>query len=393
LDLARQFRAVIMSDWYRALFPNVQLCKDTEEECATTEGGGRFVVPVGGSFTGRGADVIIIDDPIKAEDAQSEKLRRAVNEWYGTTLFSRLDDKERGAIILVMQRLHEDDLAGKLLREGSWTHLNLPAIAEEDEEIPIGPGVMHRRKKGEALHPAREPLSSLEKTKRQMGSIAFSAQYQQRPIPLEGNLIRREWIKRYETPPIRGKGAQVVQSWDVASTTADSGDWSVCTTWLMVKRTYYLLDVWRGRLEFPEIKRKVIALAREHSPNRILIEQAGPGLHLIQELKANPQEGIPLPIGINPEGNKLMRMEAQSARFEAGQVYLPEQALWLATLLHELLGFPKGQHDDQVDSVSQFLNWAETDHRRDAIYWEYLSMTYGGRPLVYELPGGGVCIG
>jgi predicted phage terminase large subunit-like protein len=226
-----------------------------------------------------------------------------------------------------------------------------------------------------------------------MGSIAFSAQYQQRPIPLEGNLIRREWLKRYETPPIRGEDAQVVQSWDVASTTANTGDWSVCTTWLIIKRTYYLLDVWRGRLEFPQIKRKVIALAREHSPNRILIEQAGPGLHLIQELKTNPQEGIALPIGINPEGNKLMRMEAQSARFESGQVYLPEEAPWLATLLHELLGFPKGQHDDQVDSVSQFLNWAETDHRRDAIYWEYLSMADGGRPLVYELPGGGVCIG
>src|SRR5262245_319775 len=103
-----------MSDWYRALFPNVQFCKDTETECMTTRGGGRFVVPVGGSFTGRGADVIILDDVIKAEDAQSEKLRRAVNEWYGTTLVSRLNDKENGAIVLVMQRLHEDDLAGKL---------------------------------------------------------------------------------------------------------------------------------------------------------------------------------------------------------------------------------------------------------------------------------------
>ena len=111
---ARQFRAVVTSDWYRALFPHVRLAKDTETECVTTEGGGRFAVPVGGSFTGRGADVIIIDDPMKADDAQSEKARRAVNDWYGTTLLSRLDDKERGAIILVMQRLHEDDLAGKL---------------------------------------------------------------------------------------------------------------------------------------------------------------------------------------------------------------------------------------------------------------------------------------
>ena len=115
---ARQFRVVVLSDWYRALFPNVRLAKDTETECVTTKGGGRITIPVGGSFTGRGADIIIVDDPMKAGDAQSETARRTVNDWYGTTLLSRLDDKEKGAIILVMQRLHEDDLAGKLLREG-----------------------------------------------------------------------------------------------------------------------------------------------------------------------------------------------------------------------------------------------------------------------------------
>jgi hypothetical protein len=260
---ARQFRAVVTSDWYRALFPNMRLSKDTEAECVTTKGGGRFAVAVGGSFTGRGADVIIIDDPMKADDAQSEKARAAVNNWYGTTLVSRLDDKEKGAIILVMQRLHEDDLAGKLLREGGWRHLDLPAIAEEDQEIPIGPGVVHRCKRGEVLHPARESLAVLEGIKREMGSLAFSAQYLQRPVPLDGNLIKRDWLKSYEDRPSRGR---VVQSWDVASTTTGVSDWSVCTTWLMVKRSYYLLDVWRGRLEFPQLRRKLIALARECAP-------------------------------------------------------------------------------------------------------------------------------
>ncbi len=285
---ARQFRAVVTSDWYRALFPAVRLAKDTETECVTTKGGGRFAVPVGGSFTGRGADAIIIDDPMKADDAQSEKARRAVNDWYATTLMSRLDDKQRGAIILVMQRLHEDDLAGRLLREDGWY-----------------------------------PLT-------------FSAQYLQRPVPLEGNLIKRAWIKWYETAPNRSIGGQLVQSWDVASTTADTRDWSVCTTWLTVKRSYYLLDVWRGRLEFPQLRHKLISLAREHAPNRILIEQAGPGLHLIQELRANPVSGVPVPIGIKPIGDKLVRMEAQCARFEAGQVFLPKEAPWLSEFLHEI---------------------------------------------------------
>ena len=138
-SFARQFRTVVTSEWYRALFPAMRLSKDTETECVTTKNGGRFVVPVGGSFTGRGADVIIIDDPLKADDAQSDKARRVVNDWFSTTVLSRLDDKQKGAIIVVAQRLHEDDLPGRLLTEGGWHHLDLPAIAQEDQEYRSGP--------------------------------------------------------------------------------------------------------------------------------------------------------------------------------------------------------------------------------------------------------------
>ena len=380
-DFARQFRMVVTSDWYRALFPNMQLCKATETDCETTKGGGRFVVPVGGSFTGRGADFIIVDDPIKATDAQSDKRRTTVKGWHESTLLSRLNNKIKGAIILVMQRLHEDDLAGKLLAEGGWSNLNLPAIAEEDQEIPIGPGATYRRKMDEVLHAEREPRAVLEELKRGMGSLTFSAQYQQRPIPLEGNLVRRQWIRPYKSAPIRTTGAQVVQSWDVASTTSDTSDWSVCTTWLTMKRVYYLLDVWRGRLQFPALKRKLIALAVEHKPNRILIEKSGPGLHLIQEFRANPEAGVPTPTGIRPENSKADRMAAQSARFEAGQVYLPEQASWLGEYLHEILAFPASRYDDQIDSTSQFLTWAESR------LWGDIEPVYG-RPLVRQLSNG-----
>jgi predicted phage terminase large subunit-like protein len=112
------------------------------------------------------------------------------------------------------------------------------------------------------------------------------------------------------------------------------------------------------------LRRKVIDLAQKHKPNRILIEQTGPGLHMIQELRANPATGVAMPIGIKPEGDKLVRMEAQCARFESGQVYLPREAPWLSAFLHEALAFPNARHDDQIDSVSQFLNWAEAEHRR-----------------------------
>jgi predicted phage terminase large subunit-like protein len=131
----------------------------------------------------------------------------------------------------------------------------------------------------------------------------------------------------------------------------------------MTRRTYYLLDVWRGRLQFPDLRHKVIALAREHKANCILIEEAGPGLHLVQDLGANPMPGVPMPIGIRPEGSKKDRMIGQCVPVEAGQVYLPEQAPWLAEYLHELLAFPNGRYDDQCDATSQFLQWAETSNR------------------------------
>lgn len=236
----------------------MRLSKDTETECQTTEGGGRFAISVGGSFTGRGADVIIIDDPFKADDALSEKARRAVNEWYGTTLVSRLDNKETGVIILVMQRLHEDHLAGKLLLESGWRHLDLPAIAIEDQEIRLSPAKTHRRRAGEVLHPDRESLATLNAIKQDAGSLVFSAQYQQRPIPVEGNLIKRDWFKRYDKAPEAGLGRQVIQSWDIATTTGDKNDWTVCTTWMKIKRDYYLLDVWRRRLEFPDVRKRLI---------------------------------------------------------------------------------------------------------------------------------------
>jgi predicted phage terminase large subunit-like protein len=362
-ELALHFRAVISSPWYRRLFPNVRFVKETETEHLTSQGGGRYSVSVGGSFTGRGADIIIIDDPMKAGDALSENARRTVNEWYRGTLLSRVNNKLTGAIILVMQRLHEDDLAGMLLMEGGWHHLDLPAIAQEDQRIEIGPDAWHDRKTGDVLHPEREPLHILEEQRHSQGSLRFSAQYLQRPVPVGGNLIRRQWLGWYDHMPRGEAGAQIVQSWDIASTMDERSDWSVCTTWLIVKREYYLVHVWRGRQEFPKLRRKLIDLAIEYKPHQILIETAGPGLHMVQELCANPTAGVPVPRGIQPEGNKLVRMEAQAARFESGQIHLPREAPWLGELLNELMAFPGSRHDDQVDSISQFLNWAEDRHR------------------------------
>jgi len=152
-----------------------------------------------------------------------------------------------------------------------------------------------------------------------------------------------------------------VQSWDVAIMTGGQNDYSVCTTWLIHKSDAYVMHVYRGRLEYPDLRRKVIGLATEYRPTTVLIENAGPGMNLLQDLGATVPQGMTRPIGIKPEGSKVDRMAAQSAKIEAGHVYLPNNAPWLDDFLTELLSFPIGRHDDQVDSLSQFLQWFQRD--------------------------------
>jgi predicted phage terminase large subunit-like protein len=359
-ELHRQFRMVIDSPWYRGLFPAMRPAKDTGSELVTTAGGSRYATTVGGTLTGRGADLIIIDDPLKAEDALSELARKRVNEWYGGTLVSRLNDKDTGRIVLVMQRLHEDDLAGHLLQAGGWHHLDLPAVATEDSEIPIGRTRLFRRRIGDLLHPERENQAVLARIKAETGSLQFSAQYQQRPVPIEGNLIKREWFRWYDQVPAAGASDYVVQSWDTAMMTGSGNDYSVCTTWRMINNDYYLIDVYRGRQQYPDLRRAVAALAARYNADAVLIEDAGPGMIMLQDLQRDTPNGLPRPIGIKPEGSKADRMAAQSFRIEAGQVHLPANAPWLDHFLLELLAFPHGKHDDQVDSTSQCLKWASS---------------------------------
>jgi predicted phage terminase large subunit-like protein len=354
----RDFRTILEMPWDQALFPQTRIDphKNTETEIQTTGLGYRLSTSVGGTLTGRGGNLILIDDPMKPADRMSEVKRPAVSEWYDSTLISRLDNKNEDAIVLIMQRLHVDDLVGHVLEKGEkWTHLNLPAIAEEDEEIPLGDGRVHRRKIGELLHPERESMHVLDEAKVSMGSQSFSAQYQQAPIPAGGALIKGDWFRTYLRTPVRINDERVIQSWDTATKTGTTNDFSVCTTWLMRGRDYYLLDVLRKRLEYPDLRRMVLSHAATHQATAVLIEDAGTGAPLVQELR---REGRLRPIPIRPDRDKVVRLEGQSAVIEAGHVLLPEKASWLEDFRAEILAFPYGRYDDQVDSVSQFLAWA-----------------------------------
>jgi hypothetical protein len=260
---ARDCRAVLEARWYQRSFPNTRLDrrKMGEAEFDTTAKGYRLATSVGGTLTGRGGNFLIIDDPMKPSDAYSEVKRVQVHEWFDTTLLSRLDDKVNDVIILVMQRLHEDDLVGHILAKAGqhWVHLCLPAIAATSEPIPISFGRCWTRHPGEVLHPAREPREILEKLRADMGSHSFSAQYQQDPVPEEGHLIKWPWLRPYDRLPARQPRDYIVQSWDTAAKAEQIHDYSVCSTWLVQRPDYYLIDVYRGRLEFPQLKRRSCA--------------------------------------------------------------------------------------------------------------------------------------
>jgi predicted phage terminase large subunit-like protein len=354
-------RALMRSEWYRRIFPATRMGseKNTESEFLTTRRGGRYATSVGGTLTGRGGDLIIVDDPLKPEEAASESARMRVIQWFETTLLSRLNDKTHDAIIIVMQRLHVDDLAGHLLQKGSWELLELQAIAESRQAISVGPGQVHHRLEGDILHEQREPLAALESLKKAMGSFAFSAQYQQRPVPLEGNMIKRNWLKFYEAEPAAAPSDTFVISWDTANKATELANYSVATVWRVHKNNCYLADLVRGRFDFPDLKRAVTALKNRWPTATILIEDKGSGISLIQELRAQRISVI----AINPESDKVTRLFTVQPMFEAGAVHLPKNADWLGGLIEELLAFPNFRSDDQVDSISQALTWIQKRRR------------------------------
>jgi predicted phage terminase large subunit-like protein len=325
----------------------------------TQRGGRRLATSVGGVLTGRGADIIILDDPQKADDALSETSRKATHTWFDNTLLSRLNDKTAGCIVIVMQRLHQDDLVGHVLEQEDWDVLCLPAIAEIDEchliDGPLGQRFF-RRQVGDILHPARESAVSLANTRRAITAFSFAAQYQQNPMPLGGAIVKTDWLRYYEPGEQPAEFWQILQSWDTANKSGELNDYSVCTTWGTVDQTYYLLDVCRKRLNFPELKREVARLADRYRPHTIVIEDKASGTQLLQDL-SNEGRVAATPYSPPAGADKIMRLHAQTALFENGKVLLPKDAPWLHEYVAELTGFPGSRYADQVDSTTQALDY------------------------------------
>ncbi|WP_347310004.1 phage terminase large subunit [Defluviimonas sp. SAOS-178_SWC] len=361
LDLGRKHsedcRRIMEADWYRRVFPGTRLAQrgNTNDEIRTTRGGSRKAVSLGGAVTGHGADYIIIDDLLKASDATSETELQNARDYIQSSLLSRLDDPAKGRVVMIAQRLHERDPAGFLLESGTYHHLNLRAIAETDEAVPIGRGRVHHRKTGEALFPAKMDLETLARMRREMGSVVFNCQYQQNPTAADGSPLRWEWFGSYEKAPSRSAFEMLVQSWDTASSADPNAAFSVCTTWGFRERKWWLLDVFRARLEYPELKRKCLAMAEDWAADLVLIEKASSGVPLLQDCRLVHRGRFQ---ASTPETDKERRFRAACAPVSEGLVLLPLEAPWLPSFRQELLAFPRGAFKDQVDSFSQMMNWA-----------------------------------
>jgi predicted phage terminase large subunit-like protein len=299
-----------------------------------------------------GAQGIFIDDPVKNRaEANSETYRENTYDWYKDDLYTRA---EPGAfIILIMTRWNMGDLAGRILQEegdaaegGEWFVINLPAVAGDTDILGRAPG--------EALCPERYDEEALARIKKVLGD-SWYALYQGRPTAEEGNIIKRQWFRYYGTQPARNVTLEIVQSWDTASSEKELAAYSVCTTWIVTRLAYYLVDVYRERLDYPSLKRAAINQATKWSPNAVLIENKSSGMALIQDLKSDSL--LPV-ISIEPEKDKITRLAVEAVAYEAGMVMHPERAPWLVDFEAELTGAPYAEQMDQCDSTSQFLGWA-----------------------------------
>ena len=389
LEHSGKGRSIVRSDWYQKNWgAQIQIASDHDKlsDFANTRGGHRQATSVGGSSTGLGGECLIFDDPMNPREAASKLARKTANDWIRDSFLNRLNDKKKGVIVGVMQRLNEQDTTGMLEEMGGWTIVKLPSVAEERTVISFPRSLREIiREPGDLLFPDREGPEEIAEQRTILREYGFSGQYQQNPSPQEGGLLKRYWWRFWypsdlPTPqPITvkkedGTEAECVQiplptdltdhlhSWDMAFKETESSDFVVGQAWAKQSANKFLLGQTRARMDFPKSMQAVKNLKDLYpEAQTILIEDKANGSAVISSLQ-NEISGI---IPVNPEGGKEARVNAVSSGIESGNVYLPhpQYAQWVNSLIEEASAFPKATHDDQVDAMTQALTrYINTDY-------------------------------
>ena len=354
-------RSIIESEWYQKEWGGVfTLSRDqnVKSHYENSSRGAMFSTGMQATATGMGGDVLIFDDPLNPEQAISQVEREAVNLRFDTTFRSRINDPAKGVKIIIMQRLHELDLTGHVLARESnrWKHVSLPAVAEKDTKWTSPSGkLLMTQKPGDLLWSARLPQSFLDSQRVGMGSWAFNGQYQQTPAPLDGGIIKRQWVRFYRQMP--EKFEFMVQSWDCTFSGGPENDFVAGQVWGRFGGKYFMLPYrMYDRLDFGPTMAAVKAChARFPQAHAVLIEDKANGPAIISELRKE----IAGVVAVNPEGGKLARAQATAPLWEAGSIELPDPQIfgitWMEDYLHNICTFPKAAHDDDVDATSQAL--------------------------------------
>lgn len=362
-------RLVVESDWYKCLFPGTQIVDDqnTQRKFVTTHRGFRISTSVGGTATGEGGNFLIVDDPISANDARSTIMREDANIWFDRTFSTRLNDKKKGCIIVIMQRLHEEDLTGHLLEKGGWEHLCLPLIAEEDVIIEKG-GIRKQRKVGDILHPERMDAETIQQEKIAIGPYGFAGQYQQRPAPEGGGLFRKEWLQYYDKIYTSDmNNYMLVDPAYVATSTSD-----YTAIWIIgagQDGNLYVVDLIRDKFNVREKEDLVFELHRKYQP-KVYYESGGTQRDVDWLKKAMEDRNYRFQINevkCPPKLSKKDRIVRLARYFIEGKIYFPRQLFktnWegrtvdvVDQFVHEeYLAFDAGKHDDMLDALARICD-------------------------------------
>ena len=350
LELGLKTRRLVDSPWYQENWgARVKFSQDqnSKELFENTNHGLRKSVGVGGGVTGSGADVFIIDDPQNPEEAHSEADRKTCIRWFKETAYSRLNNQDVGLRVVIMQRLHQEDLTGWILENqpGLWRHICLPVSTE----FQVRPASAVRFYKGGLFFPARFTPQIIRQAKVTLGDYGYAGQMGQAPAPIGGGIFKSDWWQRYKILP---RFSRRVWSWDTAVKTGEENDWSVGQLWAECENGYYLVRSIRLKLEYPDLLARVQAEFVLDPTAAILIEDKSSGQQLLQSIKKLTK--LPI-IAMEAAKDKVTRANIITPTVQSGRVFIPESAEWLPAFVSELALFPNGANDDQVDTFVHAL--------------------------------------
>ena len=349
--IAYDIRAILQCEWFRRLF-KTRLKKSKLEDLVTTAGGGVRSVSLEGGVTGLGADYIIVDDAVQIKDADNDKQLERVNALFDAEIRTRLNSPKKGAIVIVAHRLAENDLPGHVLAEGGWKLVRLPLIAPRARTYETDDDFVWERRKGELLRPDAFTMRDIGRLRR-MKLPDFETLQQQNPGERDRLRVKAEHFGLFrpgDVPP----DAPVVLSIDPGQKGGPSNSYHVVQAWMSWGGRHFLVDQWRDRGPYRDFRDEVRGFIRRWRPSAILIEATGNGLALVSDIR--PQVGMQV-VQVTPVDDKVTRLRRHLKTIRAGAVCVPEFAPWLEIFVAELTAFPYGEFDDQVDALSQYLDW------------------------------------